>query len=50
VVDVPNKGCGGNQAVAVSTDNGLTWTVRKNPASTAGDKDTVITVLAAPAN
>jgi hypothetical protein len=39
VVYVPNKGCGGNQAVAVSTDNGLTWTVRKNPASTAGNTD-----------
>lgn len=38
-VYVPNKGCGGNQAVAVSTDNGLTWTVRPDPASTAGDTD-----------
>jgi hypothetical protein len=38
-VYVPNKGCGGNQAVAVSEDNGLTWTVRKNPASTPGDSD-----------
>jgi hypothetical protein len=27
-VYVPNRGCGANQAVAVSTDNGLTWTVR----------------------
>ncbi|MGW2727418.1 hypothetical protein [Streptomyces sp. NPDC001494] len=38
-VYVPNKGCGGHQAVAVSEDNGLTWTVRKNPSSTAGDSD-----------
>ncbi|QIZ01219.2 sialidase family protein [Streptomyces sp. S1D4-11] len=38
-VYVPNKGCGGNQAVAVSEDNGLTWTVRKNPSSTPGDSD-----------
>ncbi|MGW6359879.1 sialidase family protein [Streptomyces sp. NPDC055092] len=38
-VYVPNKGCGGHQAVAVSDDNGLTWTVRKNPSSTPGDSD-----------
>ncbi|MGW3357211.1 hypothetical protein ACWDFL_17580 [Streptomyces bungoensis] len=38
-VYVPNKGCGGRQAVAVSEDNGLTWTVRANPASTPGDSD-----------
>jgi hypothetical protein len=39
VVYVPNKSCGGNQALAVSSDNGLTWTVRKNPLSTAGNTD-----------
>ncbi|MFF9817814.1 hypothetical protein [Streptomyces sp. NPDC014006] len=38
-VYVPNKGCGGNQAVAVSEDNGLTWAIRKNPVSTPGDSD-----------
>ncbi len=38
-VYVPNKGCGGNQAVAVSEDAGLTWAVRKNPASTPGSSD-----------
>lgn len=38
-VYVPNKGCGGNQAVAVSEDNGLTWSVRENPFSTPGDSD-----------
>ncbi|HEX6918809.1 MAG TPA: sialidase family protein [Actinomycetes bacterium] len=38
-VYVPNKGCGGNQAVAVSEDNGATWEVRKVPTSTPGDSD-----------
>jgi len=38
-VYVPNKGCGGNQAVAVSEDGGTTWDVRKNPSSTAGSSD-----------
>ena len=33
-VYVPNRGCGANQAVAVSSDNGLTWTVRPIPDST----------------
>lgn len=36
---VPNKNCGGKAAVAVSADNGLTWTVRKDPASSTGDSD-----------
>jgi hypothetical protein len=31
---VPNANCGGQQGVAVSTNNGLTWTVRKIPGST----------------
>ncbi len=38
-VYVPNKGCGGGQGVSVSTDNGLTWTVRTVPGSTPGDTD-----------
>jgi hypothetical protein len=38
-VYVPNKGCGGNQGVAVSTDNGLSWTLHKVPTSTPGDSD-----------
>ncbi|WP_307619438.1 sialidase family protein [Streptomyces sp. V3I7] len=38
-VYVPNKGCGGHQAVAVSEDNGLSWTVRENPSSTPADSD-----------
>lgn len=35
-VYVPNRGCGTNSAVVVSTDNGTTWTVREvqNPAVT----------------
>jgi len=33
-VYVPNRGCGANQAVAVSADNGLTWAVRPIPDST----------------
>ncbi len=36
---VPNKGCGGKQGVAVSTDNGASWALRKVPASTPGDSD-----------
>ncbi len=38
-VYVPNKGCGGGQGVAVSRDNGLTWTVKTVPGSTPGDTD-----------
>jgi hypothetical protein len=38
-VYVPNKNCGGKQAVAVSEDNGLTWAIRPVPGSTAGDTD-----------
>lgn len=41
-VYVPNKSCGGNQAVAVSEDNGLTWAVRKNPASMPADSDPAV--------
>lgn len=36
---VPNKSCGGKQAVVVSEDNGLTWTVRTVPGSTSGRTD-----------
>ena len=36
-VYVPNRDCGGKAGVAVSTDNGITWTVRTVPtSSTAG--------------
>jgi len=36
---VPNKNCGGVQAVVVSRDNGLTWTVHPVPGSTSADSD-----------
>lgn len=38
-VYVPNKGCGGRQAVVVSEDNGLHWAVRRVPTSAAGHSD-----------
>ena len=38
-VYLPNKGCGANQAVTVSEDAGTTWSVRRNPFSTAGGSD-----------
>jgi hypothetical protein len=38
-VYVPNKSCGGQQAVVVSEDNGLTWEVRPIPGSSEGDTD-----------
>jgi len=38
-VYVPNKSCGGEQGVAVSEDNGLTWAIRTVPGSTPGDTD-----------
>ena len=36
---VPNKSCNGLQGVAVSTNNGVSWTVRTVPGSTAGSSD-----------
>ena len=38
-VYVPNKSCGGKQGVAVSEDNGLSWSIRTVEGSTAGDTD-----------
>ena len=41
-VYIPNRGCSvgtGAQGVAVSTDNGLTWTIRTVPGSTSSDGD-----------
>lgn len=35
-VYVPNKNCAGQQAVVVSEDNGLTWSVRKVPGTGIG--------------
>lgn len=45
-VYVPNKSCNGGQGVAVSTDAGLTWTVRTIPTSSPGDSDPSIGVAA----
>jgi len=36
---VPNRGCGGHQAVVVSEDNGLHWTVRPVSTSLAATSD-----------
>jgi hypothetical protein len=36
---VPNKDCGGQQAVVVSEDNGVTWNVRPVPNSLAANSD-----------
>ncbi len=38
-VYVPNKGCGGNQAVVVSENNGASWTIRPVLTSTPGRWD-----------
>ncbi|HEX4966701.1 MAG TPA: hypothetical protein VF173_38175 [Thermoanaerobaculia bacterium] len=36
---VPNKSCGSGQGVAVTRDNGLTWTVKTIPGSSSGSWD-----------
>ncbi|MEA2172927.1 MAG: hypothetical protein QOD00_519 [Blastocatellia bacterium] len=36
---LPNKGCGGKQAVVVSENNGINWEVREVPGSTTGQWD-----------
>lgn len=36
---LPNKGCGGEQAVVVSEDNGATWNIRNIPGSTPSSSD-----------
>jgi hypothetical protein len=41
-VYVGNKSCGSNQAVAVSRDNGLTWTVKPIPGTSGGDTDPAV--------
>jgi hypothetical protein len=38
-VYVPNKSCGGKQGVAVSQDNGLSWSIRTVEGSSSGDTD-----------
>jgi hypothetical protein len=41
---VPNKSCGGHPAVVVSTDNGLSWSIRPVPAGTSGDSDPSVAI------
>ncbi|MDQ1638653.1 MAG: hypothetical protein QOF62_1992 [Pyrinomonadaceae bacterium] len=41
---VPNVGCGDNQALVISEDNGVTWAVRKVPTSAASDRDPSVAV------
>src|ERR1043165_1040477 len=36
---LPNKGCDGRQGMAVSTDNGQTWTIRTIPGSGPSESD-----------
>ena len=41
---VPNTDCAGSQAVVVSQDNGLSWTLRPIPNSSAGSSDPSVAV------
>src|SRR5258708_38126555 len=41
---VPNKGCGGQQGVGVSEDNGMTWNGRSVPNSPAGNSDSSVAI------
>jgi hypothetical protein len=43
-VYIPNKGCGGRQGLAVSTDNGITWDIRTIPNTATGESDPSIGV------
>ena len=43
---LPNKGCGKRAAVAVSRDDGQSWTVHKVPSSTVGDSDPSVGISA----
>ncbi len=43
---LPNKGCGEDQAVVVSRDNGQTWKIRPVPSSTPGDSDPSVGISA----
>lgn len=38
-VYLPNKSCGGEQAIVVSEDEGMTFTIRQVPGSTSGNND-----------
>jgi hypothetical protein len=39
---LPNKGCGNEQAVIVSENNGATWQIRAVPGSSEGDSDAAV--------
>jgi hypothetical protein len=41
---LPNKDCGGNEAVVVSEDNGINWDVRKVPGSSASNSDPSVAI------
>ena len=41
---VPNVQCGSNQAVIVSENNGISWSIRKLPQSSAADRDPSVAV------
>jgi hypothetical protein len=41
---VPNVGCGANQALIVSEDNGITWNIRRLPQSGAADRDPSVAI------
>lgn len=43
-VYVPNKGCGSEQAVIVSTDNGQSWKVKNIPGARSGNWDPTVAV------
>jgi hypothetical protein len=36
---LPNRGCGGRHGLAVSTDNGINWTIRTVPNTATGESD-----------
>jgi hypothetical protein len=39
---LPNKDCGGNQALVVSENNGVSWVIRPVPGSTAAGSDAAV--------
>jgi hypothetical protein len=41
---LPNKGCGGQQAVVVSEDNGMSWDIRKVPNSLGANSDPSVAI------
>lgn len=41
---VPNVGCGANQGLIVSEDNGITWSIRKVTTSSAADRDPSVAI------